>query len=138
MLKSVAVILEDFKGQFILQKRENRPGIGSPGKVAIFGGQLEQGETPIAAALRELMEELELKLNEASLAFWGRYRFPSSLTGELMERFVFVAKNIDPSGLVLHEGEAIVYADASVLERDDLSAFSRKVLHEYQTRNSSA
>jgi 8-oxo-dGTP pyrophosphatase MutT (NUDIX family) len=44
--------------RFLMQLRDNIPGILYPGCWGFFGGHLEPGETPEAAMQRELIEEI--------------------------------------------------------------------------------
>lgn len=46
-------------GHFLLQLRDNKPGIPYPGHWGLFGGHLEPGETPQEALRRELLEEID-------------------------------------------------------------------------------
>jgi 8-oxo-dGTP pyrophosphatase MutT (NUDIX family) len=52
------IVLED--GRYLLQHRDQMPGIFYPGHWGLFGGAIEPGETPEAALRRELHEELGL------------------------------------------------------------------------------
>jgi 8-oxo-dGTP pyrophosphatase MutT (NUDIX family) len=52
------IILED--GRYLVQLRDQMPGIFYPGHWGLFGGAMEPGETPETAVTRELEEELGL------------------------------------------------------------------------------
>lgn len=70
MVKPISlVILEDLKGHIALQLRDNIPFIPNPDQWAIFGGRIEQDESPRQAALREVQEELTIALTPAKLSF---------------------------------------------------------------------
>ena len=45
-------------GRVLLQLRDDKPGIEAPGMWSLFGGGLDEGETPVAGMLREVREEI--------------------------------------------------------------------------------
>ncbi len=51
-------VLIDTLGRFLLQQRDNVPGIVHPGKIGLFGGHRECGETYLQCIVREVHEEL--------------------------------------------------------------------------------
>ena len=53
---AVAAIYQD--GKYLMQLRDDIPGIFYPGVWGLFGGQIETGEEPKAAVKRELVEEI--------------------------------------------------------------------------------
>lgn len=53
------------EGQYLLQLRDDRADIADPGVWALFGGRIEQGETPEGAFRREMREELGLDIQDA-------------------------------------------------------------------------
>lgn len=57
-LPSVAVVVSDGNGRIVLVKRKSEPG---KGKWSLPGGFIDDGESAIQAALRELEEETGLK-----------------------------------------------------------------------------
>jgi 8-oxo-dGTP pyrophosphatase MutT (NUDIX family) len=54
---AVAIVL-DTQGRFLLQRRDNIPDIVHSGKVSLFGGHREPGETYLDCIAREAQEEL--------------------------------------------------------------------------------
>jgi 8-oxo-dGTP pyrophosphatase MutT (NUDIX family) len=58
----LAVLLAN--GRYVMQLRDDRPGISDPGVWALFGGRIEPGETPRAALVREIQEELGIHLSD--------------------------------------------------------------------------
>lgn len=54
----VAIAILYQQGQFLMQLRDNIPGIVYPGQWGLFGGHIEPGETPDVAVERELLEEI--------------------------------------------------------------------------------
>jgi 8-oxo-dGTP pyrophosphatase MutT (NUDIX family) len=57
---ALAVLLSN--DRYVMQLRDDRPGISDPGVWALFGGRIEPGETPGAALVREIQEELGIHL----------------------------------------------------------------------------
>jgi 8-oxo-dGTP diphosphatase len=53
---SLAILYQ--QGKFLMQLRDDIAGILYPGHWGLFGGHLEQGESPEEGLLRELMEEI--------------------------------------------------------------------------------
>ena len=67
---AVAILYQDKK--FLMQLRENIPGILYPGYWGFFGGHMEHGETPCATLKRELLEEINYEL-PATFSEFGIY-----------------------------------------------------------------
>jgi 8-oxo-dGTP pyrophosphatase MutT (NUDIX family) len=68
----VAIIVVD-DGRYLMQLRDNKPGIFYPDHWGLFGGAVDPGEDAEAALRRELMEELELE--PRSLRYFTRMDF---------------------------------------------------------------
>ncbi len=126
---TVGVLLEDLNKKLILQKRSNVEGIVLPGKVTLFGGGIKSGEAPKRAAIREIGEELSLRLALPNISIWKTYK---ETRGPGHLGYVFVARNIDGTKLQLHEGENIVYLSrGESLDRYDLGPVTRELIEEY-------
>ena len=54
----VALAMLQREGRWLMQLRDDIPGIISPGCWGLFGGHLDPGETPEQALRRELIEEI--------------------------------------------------------------------------------
>lgn len=80
----VGVILKNNKGEFLLQHRDNKKGIKHPNKWHIFGGGIKKGEKPINAAIREIKEELCLKLDKTKLKLVRKFH-PKTKTHYIYE-----------------------------------------------------
>lgn len=57
----VAIAILYTSDRFLMQLRDNIPGIIYPGCWGFFGGHIDPGETPEAAVKRELLEEISYK-----------------------------------------------------------------------------
>ena len=54
----VALAMLERDGRWLVQLRDDIPGIVSPGCWGLFGGHLDPGESPDQALRRELQEEI--------------------------------------------------------------------------------
>ena len=59
-----AIILTNEDGFYLMQRRDDKPGIFYPGFLGLFGGACEEGENYMETAIRELEEEIGLSLND--------------------------------------------------------------------------
>jgi 8-oxo-dGTP diphosphatase len=57
---AIAILYQEDK--FLMQLRDNIPGIVYPGYWGLFGGHIEPGETPDVAVKREVLEEITYTL----------------------------------------------------------------------------
>ncbi|MDQ1297102.1 MAG: 8-oxo-dGTP diphosphatase [Bacteroidota bacterium] len=64
MEKIAAIIFENDKGEILLYLRDNKPGIPFPMHWDLFGGHIEEGETPEEALVREVKEEINYDLKD--------------------------------------------------------------------------
>ncbi|NEP46851.1 MAG: NUDIX domain-containing protein [Okeania sp. SIO2H7] len=86
---AIAILYRD--GKFLMQLRDDIPGIIYPGCWGFFGGHIEEGETPEAAVKRELQEEIGYvppQISEFAMEREGnviRHVFHGELTVELKD-----------------------------------------------------
>ncbi|QLE41088.1 NUDIX domain-containing protein [Nostoc sp. C052] len=93
----VAIAILYQKNKFLMQLRDNIPGILYPGYWALFGGHIEPGETPDVAVKREILEEIGYDL--PPFVEFGCY------PNERVVRHVFHAPLlVELNQLVLNEG----------------------------------
>lgn len=86
-------------------RREDKSGIRDPGKLGIFGGKIEQGESPLEAAIREIKEETNLQIVASDLKHFKSYKQNRDyLTGTSILH-VYVIRNINPNKLRTFEGQ---------------------------------
>ncbi|MEH2397885.1 NUDIX hydrolase [Nostoc sp. UHCC 0926] len=93
----VAIAILYQKNKFLMQLRDNIPGILYPGYWGLFGGHIEADETPDLAVKREILEEIGYNL--PSFVEFGCY------FNERVVRHVFHAPLlVELNELVLNEG----------------------------------
>jgi len=105
---AVAAIIQLEDGRYLMQHRDSVSNIWYPDHWGCFGGAVHDGEDPQDALRREVYEELEFNLGEAS--YFTRFDF--DLTGLRMNRYYRIYYLVemtlaDMSQLVLHEGKDV-------------------------------
>jgi 8-oxo-dGTP diphosphatase len=98
---AVAVIIENTHGEILMLLRDDRPDISYPNHWSLAGGRVERGETPEAAAHRELLEEIGIDLH---LTLWKRYDRPHPPL--IVDQHIYLAKfDLPLESLSLGEGK---------------------------------
>lgn len=106
--KAVVLFLINGEGQVLLQKRsmekKNWPGLWD----VTSGGHVNAGETGIVAAIRELQEELGVKVSTDSIKFIGKSQSVDT-AGNMVNRhfneYYISKKEVDLGNLQLQKGE---------------------------------
>lgn len=118
---AAAVIVVD--GRYLMQLRDDRPGIYYPGHWGLFGGAVEPGETPLDALRRELMEEIAL--SDFEPVYFTRFDFDLTEIGQpRIFRVVYTIGLEEDCIPKLKLGEG---ADMRVFEAGDLLAYEKVV-----------
>lgn len=102
MIQEVAAaLLFDRNGRLLIYLRDDKPEISYPNHWDLFGGMVEEDETPEHALVREVEEELGIRLNMFTL-----YRDYDSFGESVPNRkYVYVAHvNYIPEELTLRDG----------------------------------
>jgi 8-oxo-dGTP pyrophosphatase MutT (NUDIX family) len=63
-----------FEGKYVLQLRDDKPGIAAPGQWCLFGGLIKPREMPRQAILREIDEELSIRPSRYDFLWHLDYR----------------------------------------------------------------
>ena len=69
-------LLVDDLGRFLLQQRDDRPDIVKPGKIGLFGGHRELGETYLECVGCEVHEEIGVYIPTNSFAHLEGFKGP--------------------------------------------------------------
>lgn len=93
----VAIAILYRHNQFLMQLRDNLPGIVYPGCWGLFGGHIEPGETPLVALQRELQEEIGY--TPEVISKFGCYSTP-----EVVRHVFQAALSVSLQDLTLGEG----------------------------------
>jgi 8-oxo-dGTP pyrophosphatase MutT (NUDIX family) len=121
-LEFSCVVIIDSQSRFLLQQRDDIPGILHPGKIGLFGGHCESGETPLQCAVREVHEEIGYFVQPAS--------FEHLESGDNVDIGVeddaacgefFVARGIPAEALTVTEGSLLI------VPQNDLAAVEHKL-----------
>jgi 8-oxo-dGTP diphosphatase len=105
----IAVAMLERQGQWLLQLRDDIPGIVHPGTWGLFGGHLDPGETPEQAVRRELVEEIGWQA--VPLRHWFSHTDP--------QRVLHVFRGpltVPLEELRLMEGQGLTLASQATLE----------------------
>jgi 8-oxo-dGTP diphosphatase len=106
----VAIAILHQNNTFLLQLRDDIPGIAYPGHWGFFGGHLDPGETPTEAIHRELLEEIGYE--PPRLDFFCRMETEQSI------RHVFYGPlTVSVSALQLNEGWDLGLATVEDIKR---------------------
>ncbi len=116
-----AVILINEDGLYIMQRRDDKPGIFYPGFLGLFGGACEDDESFMQTAVRELEEEISLDL-EDRLKFFSQMTLGFEPMGcGHVERAFFTGclSNQEIKNIQLGEGQGIELVEAKQLLKNE-------------------
>jgi len=117
------IILYDTEKKLLLQHRDEGIKI-LPGYWALFGGEIEAGETPEEAVKRECYEELGFILKTPKLVMEQKY----NSHGFEGTKNVFIEECLDKSKLALHEGQSMDWFNIEETKKLKIVDHDRKVL----------
>ena len=104
---AVAILLHE-DGRYIMQLRDAKVEIFYPAHWGCFGGAIDPGEDAVEALRRELREELEFRLHEATRFTQFEFDFGARGLGKVTRAYYEV--RVPDSAFkrfVLHEGQAV-------------------------------
>jgi 8-oxo-dGTP pyrophosphatase MutT (NUDIX family) len=128
-----AAILVDRSGRFLLQRRDNRPEISQPGKVSFFGGARETGENAIDCIVREIAEEIGIKLPPRRFEHLVSLDVPDTVhIGWHVKGDYFVARNISARNLNVTEGSLLLVDHEAIgAMQNELTPITIEVLEHF-------
>lgn len=94
---SVAIAILYRQSKFLLQLRDDIPGIVFPGHWGLFGGHIEPEETPVIALQRELQEEIGYTPTDPQL-------FMVDVQPQVIRHVFQAPLTVEPTALTLAEG----------------------------------
>ena len=130
-MEGASIALLNSRNEVLLFLRDNIPQIRFPNLWDLPGGMVEAGETPEKCIRREMLEEIDLKLERPSL--FKRYDLPDRIENMFWQR-----ADIDISTTKLHEGQDMRWfseADLRAMTDAEFAFGFRSLLLEfYQAR----
>jgi 8-oxo-dGTP diphosphatase len=99
------VLLFDRSGRLLIYLRDDKPGIPFPNHWDLFGGHVEQGETPEQALAREVKEELGITLK--SWQFFRRFDCAVGDAYPNLKHIYWSRLTDDSQDLTLYEGQRL-------------------------------
>ena len=120
MKKSVGVVIY-FKDKYLIQKRSNKKNIYFPNLFGVFGGNVEKKEKIIKAVIREIFEELNIKLNSKQVKFFFKISINSRHFLKNRSRFYFFVKILKSqlNSINLKEGQSYHFINISKIKKLD-------------------
>ena len=128
----VGAILWTDDGRVLLQQRDDRPDLRYPGYWTLFGGQVEEGESPDQAIVRELIEELGL--DGQPLTPFEQYICPARSTPGVVvtTNHVYSGRLSRPfESLILGEGQAMALMSREQAMQLELAFMQNPVLERW-------
>lgn len=112
------IIYKDNK--ILLQLRDNKPHIPNPNTWSLFGGGVEEGETPEQALIREIQEELGISVSDPEFILKRNREEKNTLVEEWI--YKVEADNIGTNGkITTTEGQSACFFDKENIEQININ-----------------
>lgn len=120
-LYAVGAVIYDSAGHFLMQLRDDKPGLPVRDHWALFGGGCHRDEAPEGALLRELEEELEFRPRTYHRFHNAVYAIAGAPTPVVSKAyFAIPADAAELAAMVQHEGR-----DRRLFPLDELTGLAR-------------
>ena len=117
----VSAVIYTPDGRYLMQLRDDKPGLPLRNHWAFFGGEVDSGEAPENAILREVEEELTFRPNNCRWFHEAVYVLPLHVKGVVRKSFYLIAiKPEEVDSMVLCEG-----ANLKLMTVDEILTLNR-------------
>jgi 8-oxo-dGTP pyrophosphatase MutT (NUDIX family) len=115
-----SAIIIDTQGRFLLQQRDDIPGILHPGKISLFGGHREGRETFLQCVVREVHEEISHFVPPEHFEHMASYNGVDA-NGSAVVDELFLTRNVPADAVRVTEGSLFI------AERGDLVSLMQQL-----------
>ena len=130
-------LLVDELGRLLLQQRDDKPDIVQPGKVGLFGGHREIGETYLECVVREVREEISFYVPPNGFAHLEGFEGPDPEVsyGRAHAEFYF-ARHVPVEKIIVTEGALLIISSGEVDQiASKLTPFARMAIESFLGRD---
>ncbi|PIB26133.1 hypothetical protein BFP76_14350 [Amylibacter kogurei] len=129
----VGIVIQDELQRAVIQLRDNFPNVGAGGRWGMFGGHMEDGETTLETAMRELTEETGLEVDANCLMPFVRF-VPRD--GYQAYHYIYhLQKPIAPKQIAISEGAGFAFITYSQMRDFDMLPSNILVLNHLHRLN---
>lgn len=122
-MDAVALVgLLDSRGWLLLQERDEHASV-DPDKWSLVGGGVEPGESPPAAARRELAEETGIQCDD--LTALGSFDLPCTFHGQDHVELFSARMSLTDAAVECNEGRQMIFVDPGTIAGLDLTDMTR-------------
>src|SRR3954469_7772742 len=121
--ETASALLIDTAGRWLLQQRDDIPGILCPGMVGLFGGHREGNETFLQCVVREVHEEISYFVAPERFEHLVSYSgVDADAEGGTLRGEFFIARDVPREAVLVTEGSLLI------AERDDVLPLMRRLV----------
>ncbi len=115
---SSSFVIICIKNQILLQLRDNKKDIWYPNMLGLFGGSLDQGEDAKHCAIREIFEEINIKIKKIKIFLEIKIS-----NNNLFKNIYFIELDKLPPEFKLIEGKSF-----KLVKFNDISRYKKKII----------